>query len=258
MIISANDTGDFVKIISSLSDSNPFACRIISLYNSYNPKLAFVDYWLILNDNSGKCTGAIARSGSAFILFLTDTESVDEVSSFMRVAGAASILCDKAYNLDIFGSKKSTGSVLMRNTLSRNNSDEYKFIVPDIKAVYELLTTCADESFTPPAFDDFYVDVNHKLRHNAMRLYGINNGENLAAVAMTVAESSNSAVLGAVACAPQYRKHGYGSAVVNHLCNILVNENKTVYLHRAENTNISFYSKLDFIDIGRWQEYKLV
>ena len=28
----------------------------------------------------------------------------------------------------------------------------------------------------PPAYDDFYVDVNHKLRHGAMRLYRRNAG----------------------------------------------------------------------------------
>lgn len=255
MIISANDTNDFVTIISSLSDNNPFACRIISLYNSYKPELAFVDYWLILNDKSGKCSGAIARSGSSFILFLTDNSELDEVSSFMRIAGATSVLCDAEYNLELFGSTSSTGSVLMKNTLSDTIANKNKFCLPDIKTVYELLIKCADDNFKPPAFEDFYVDVNHKLRHNAMRICGISDGENLAAVAMTVAESKNGAVLGAVACAPEYRKHGYGSSVVNYLSDMLISENKTVYLHRAENANINFYSSLGFIEVGKWKEY---
>ena len=63
---------------------------------------------------------------------------------------------------------------------------------------YELITRCSGENFIPPSFDDFYVDVNHKLRHNTMRLYGINCSDKLVSVAMTVAESDDGAVLGAV------------------------------------------------------------
>lgn len=278
MIVSANETADFTAIVQPLSDNNPFACRIISLYTSYNPQLPFVDYWLVLDDKDEKYRGAIARSGSAFIIFLADNSCVDEVSSFMRVAGATNILCDADYQFDLFA-KESTGSVLMKNTMSDENAykiisensdnenaedfaeaDEQKpknieFVVPDPRTVHELLIRCADENFTPPPFDDFYVDVNHKLRHNAMRMYGINEGDKLVAVAMTVAESDNGAVLGAIACDPDYRKQGYGSAVVSYISDTLVSEGKTVFLHRAANANISFYNNLGFTEIGKWKEY---
>lgn len=253
MIISANDTTDFVAIVESVSDNNPFACRIISLFTSYNPELAFVDYWLVLDDEKN-CKGAIARSGTAFIIFINDQGSIDEVSSFMRVAGATNILCDAQYELDIFGSRVSTGSVLVKATVSDSQND-VEFVVPDARSVHDLLIRCEDENFSPPPFDDFYVDVNHKLRHNAMRMYGINGDDKLVAVAMTVAESEKGAVLGAVACDPDYRKNGYGSAVVNYISDILVSEGKTVYLHRAENSNISFYQNLGFDEIGKWREY---
>ena len=101
----------------------------------------------------------------------------------------------------------------------------------------------------------FYVDVNHKLRHNATRMYGVYDGTKLVAMAMTVAESSNGAVLGAVSCHPDYRKHGYGSTVVKYISNRLIAENKTVYLHRAKNANQSFYNNLGFEQCGSWQEY---
>ena len=71
MILSANESTDFISSISMISDNDPFACRIVSLYNSYNPELAFVDYWMIANQESGKCTGAIARNGTNFILFIS-------------------------------------------------------------------------------------------------------------------------------------------------------------------------------------------
>ena len=70
MINSATDADSFIKEVQAISAVDPFACRIISLCNSYKPDLVFVDYWLV-QDDSGKNTGAIARNGSNFILLLT-------------------------------------------------------------------------------------------------------------------------------------------------------------------------------------------
>lgn len=255
MIISANETNDFISSVKNLNECDPFACRIFSLYNSYNPGLAFVDYWMMCDDASGKCTGAVARSGSNFILLLTDDTDLDEVSSFMRVAGASSAICDGKYKLDIFGSKSVTGSILVKNTLFDNVDDGIKITTPDIKSAYDLIVSCADDDFKPPSYENFYVDINHKLRHNTMRIYGILDNENLAAVAMTVAESDDCAVLGAVACSPEYRRCGYGSSVVKYISNRLINENKAVFLHRAKNANVSFYNNLGFTETGKWREY---
>lgn len=255
MIVSANETNDFVSSVLRISDNDPFACRIISLYNSYNPELAFVDYWMIAEKESGICTGAIARSGTNFILFITDKCDLEEISSFMRVAGASSAICDGRYKLEIFGSKSIDGSVLMRKAPFEILDKTLDIFVPDIKAAYNLILKCADENFKPPTFEDFYVDVNHKLRHNAMRIYGIKENGILVAVAMTVAESDNGAVLGAVSCDPEYRKHGYGSSIVKYISNRLIEENKAVFLHRAKNANVSFYNNLGFTETGKWREY---
>lgn len=255
MIVSANETSDFIASVQKISDNDPFACRIISLYSSYAPELAFVDYWMIADKSSGKCTGAVARSGTNFVLFITDECDLDEISSFMRVAGASNALCSGKYKLDIFGSKSVTGSVLARNKPFELVDESVNIIEPEIKDAYDLIVKCADENFKPPLFEDFYVDVNHKLRHNAMRMYGICENGSLAAVAMTVAESKNGAVLGAVSCDPVFRKRGYGSSIVKYISNRLIEENKTVFLHRAKNANVSFYNNLGFIETDKWREY---
>ena len=255
MIVSSNEAKDFVSSVLEISDNNPFACRIISLYNSYSPELAFVDYWMIADEDSEACVGAIARSGTDFIVFLTDDCNIEEVSSFMRVAGASSVICDGKYELDMYGSKSASGSVLQRKDGFELSECSLNVIEPEIKEAYELIVKCADENFKPPLFEDFYVDVNHKLRHNTMRMYGIKENDTLVAVAMTVAESGNGAVLGAVSCDPEYRKQGYGSNIVKYISNRLINENKTVYLHRAKNANVSFYNNLGFKETGKWREY---
>ena len=98
MIVTANE--NYINVIMNLSAEDPFACRIISQYNSYDSSLAFVDYWTIIDDKTDECTGAISRCGTNFILFLTDKTNLEEVSSFMRVAGASSAMCSGDFNLN--------------------------------------------------------------------------------------------------------------------------------------------------------------
>ena len=253
MINSATDADSFIKEVQAISAFDPFACRIISLCNSYKPDLVFVDYWIVQDDN-GNNTGAIARNGSNFILLLTDGSDIEEISSFLRVAGASAVICDGKYELDFTGGKTIVGKVLVRDS-AFDNLEPLSIIEPDIKAAYELIQKSADENFIPPNFEDFYVDVNHKLRHNTSRLLGIEENGAPAAVAMTVAESENAAVLGAVSCDPDYRRRGFGSSLIKYITNILVDENKAVYLHRAENDNVEFYKNLGFTEYGSWREY---
>ena len=253
MIVSVTEAQNFVPAVLKISDNNPFACRILSLYRCYPPELAFVDYWMTADEN-GICTGAIARNGSNFILFLTEKSELDEIASFLRISGASAVLCDGGYNLDF--SDRITQGIVMKITHTIDVDIEDQIIEPDIRSAYDLIVKCTDENFAPPEFEDFYVDVNHKLRHKAMRLCGIYDGEVLAAIAMTVAESSDGAVLGAVACHPDYRRSGYGSKIVSHLTNALITEGKAVYLHRAQNANAAFYQKLGFENCGSWREYR--
>ena len=252
MIQSANESVDFVGAINALSQDDPFACRIISLFSCYPPQLVFVDYWLIRDDESDEVTGAIARNGSNFILFLTAAADLEETSSFMRVAGASGVICSGEYELDLNRPSFSGPVLVCSGPFGTEDAD---LVTPDIKAAYELIVRCADENFHPPAFEDFYVDVNHKLRHNVISLVGVQADGMLAAIAMTVAESDKGAVLGAVACRPEYRKHGYGSQVVRSLTARLLAQNKRVYLHRAQDANVSFYEKLGFRKCGTWREY---
>lgn len=254
MIKAVSEGSDFAAQVTAAAPANPFACRILSLYQSYRPGLVFVDYWLVTDEN-GKTTGAIARNGSDFILLLTKETDTEEVSAFMRVAGASAILCSGDYSLELPSFRSVTGAVLMRDRPYGTAASCTDLTESDIRAAYDLIARCTDEDFCPPSFEDFYVDVNHKLRHQTMRMSGIFADGSLACVAMTVAESRDAAVLGAVACDPAYRRMGYGSQVVTHLANALIGEGKKVFLHRAKNRNIGFYSGMGFCETGTWREY---
>ena len=249
MIRYCDDSTAFVCSVQELKNAAPFDCRLISLCRAYPPNLSFVDYWLIRDEN-GACNGAVARSGTTFILCLTERTALSEVNAFLLMAGAKEVLCG---DFSLSGFQKASEGVILQATKAVKNHKP--IMEPTIRDAYAVLTACANPHFQPPAWENFLPDVSHKLRHGAMRLAGTEQNGSLAAVAMTVAEDDNSAVIGAVACHPDFRRTGCGSAVTAYLVNALLSEKKEVFIHRAAHENAAFYAALGFEPVGRWREY---
>lgn len=251
MIKSAGDDFNIEYFLETMSVGNPFGCRISSLYKTYDYHFPFVDYWIQADNH--RCTSIIARLETSFILLLTDYSDLEEISSFMRVSGAVSIICDERYKLDC-GLNCIGGPILSSSVIMESDKD-FAVISPTVKEVYELISKCASKNFAVPSYESFTLDVSHKLNKNTVRMYGI-KGESLSSCIMTLAESNDCAVLGALATDPEYRNMGQGAFLIKYINNILVNEDKTVFLHRAPDENIEFYNKLGFDVYGIWAEYK--
>ncbi|MCH5298299.1 MAG: GNAT family N-acetyltransferase [Ruminococcus sp.] len=251
MIKIADNDFNVESHINALAVGNPFGCRIKSLYNTYDYNLPFVDFWAQLID--GNPTALIARLETAFILQITDYADIDELSAFMRVSGAASIIADGKYKLCI-GLDKITGPILKSSVVMEN---ERSFTVnePTVKEVYSVISKCASKNFAVPSFESFALDVSHRLSKNTLRIYGIKEKLTFISCIMTLAESDDSAVLGALATDPDYRNSGFGTFLIKYINNVLVNEGKSVFLHRAPDENIDFYNKLGFEHFGTWAEY---
>lgn len=254
MIQIAQEDFNIEKYIDILSKGDPFGCRIKSLYVTYSANLPFVDYWIQIIDN--RCVSLIARLESTFILRLSDYSDLEEISSFLRVAGASSIICNAKYKLIVDMNKK-TGPILVCNTLFEY-SDEYKVAQPGIREVHNLICQCESDNFNVPSYENFALDVAHKLKSNTIRLYAVKD-ENLGikSCVMTLAESDDCAVLGALATAPDSRNCGLGSFLIKYISNKLLNEGKLVFLHRAPTENIEFYNKIGFKFYSNWSEYTL-
>ena len=240
--------------IMPLCQNNPFGCRIYSLIKTYSPKLPFVDYWVQTIDDVP--VSAVARLETVFILRLTKNSDMEEISSFLRVSGATSIICDGKYYPDVPLLNRKEGLILQKNSMFNLDSN-CNVESPTVKEVYDVIKSCASENFNVPPYESFALDVSHKLKSRAIRIIGTKTDDDFDACIMTLAESEDSAVLGALATLPTARNRGYGSFLIKFLCNQLIAENKSVYLHRAKNENIEFYNNLGFINYGMWAEYSI-
>lgn len=241
------------EYIDLLCKNDPFGCRIKSLFNTYNYNLPFVDFWIEFNEENP--VTLIARLDSVFILKLTDDSDIDEISAFLRVSGASSIICNGKYELNV-NLNRNDGPIFVRKTPFQIDK-KYNVIDPTVKDVYFVIDKCRSDDFSVPSYEDFALDVGHKLNSNSIRMYGISNGMILQSCIMTLAESDDCAVLGALATLPNFRTGGFGSYLLKYITNKLVKENKSVYLHRAKNENIEFYKRSGFEEYGIWAEYTI-
>lgn len=85
------------------------------------------------------------------------------------------------------------------------------------RQVYPLLSDVFGD--TMPAFEDWYVDVSHRLRHDNCIIAGITWEQETVSTAMTVAQAPNAVVIGAVATAQKARKRGFAAQCIAYLAN---------------------------------------
>lgn len=229
---------------------NPFSTRIKSLYAAYGTYPKLCDFWYQTSDNK-KITSTISKYGGKIIAYITDTSDLPELSDFIKAVYGSVLLCDNKYTLSI-NCDKITGSVMECSVLKKY--DCTKRVISDVllNEYYSLLNESMNYM---PDFESFYTDLNHKIRHNVNKIWGITDGKLLSACT-AVAMDNSTAVLGGVAVLPEYRGMGYGSNLVYQAVSALLADKKYVYLYREQNKNKNFYSRLGFTDIGQWAEYK--
>ena len=119
-----------------------------------------------------------------------------------------------------------------------------------MNSVYKLLDKNRSEKFNVPDYEDFILDMSHKIRHNTAICTAIKIGENVVSASITVAQSENTALIGAVVTDIDFRRRGFGALCVNSLIEIL--GNRKIFIMRDENENEPFYKSLGFENNGRF------
>lgn len=232
---------------------DPFLCRVSSLYAVYGTAEPFADFWLGF-DEDGRPVSAISRLDSQFTLYLTDKSDLAETAEFIYAVGASAVLCGSDFAIPLKFPVEESGSVLAFFDSSAPKGDKISVEVPRLKSVFELLQ--GNEDYQLSDFESFYLDLSHKILKDRARIYAVMRDNMVVSCAMTVAETENAAVIGAVATARKYRRRGFAGALVRKLCAELNSEGKTAYVY-TQPKNEAFYKNLGFTNCGGWREFRL-
>ncbi len=247
---------DFLRLndFKQFCKRDSFGTRIYSHFLSYGYKYDFADFWVEIDDND-VISSAICRLESDFVLCLSESSDCDEISAFLNFQNKASVTCDFVYKDQI---RLVSDHLFQGDILSYNYDPKFKAIydisIPDLRKYHNLLLTCESKDFFVPGYLQFLSDIRIRLNNNLCEFFGIEIDGTLASCAMTVSQTENSVILGAVATHPEYRKHGYGGCVVKTLAQKFCDYD-SVYIYTTIEKNTRFYESLGFEISGKWIKY---
>ncbi len=224
-----------------MDQKNIYACKIACLFESYGLNYDFAEFWVQYDDENHPVS-AISKFYGDMTVQTTDKTDFDELKEFLQITGFTSVLSEKELFSDSF-------SGMTMQTLSRKTGITAE-VNPNLNEVYRLLQSCQSDSFEVPGYEDFILDMSHKIRHRTAVCVGVRSNGKLVSTAMTVAQSKNCAVIGAVATDKNCRHSGHGTKCVNTLCDLLYDRN--IFIMRDENENERFYRSMGFENQGKF------
>ncbi|CAH2215277.1 GNAT family N-acetyltransferase [Tepidibacter aestuarii] len=254
MIIKLNDSYNnlLTKYLKQESEVNLF---IIGDLENYGYDKDFQEIWGEINDN-GSLIAVLLRYHYNLIFYSRDKFDLNGFYNIMKnidfkaLSGEKTII-EQFQNLFEFSQRNDMHFCKLDNIsdLEINNlSNRIKQLSLDKVQNIIKLHQSIDE------FDDFPLEIV-KRNFESGRAYYIEEDEEIVSISQTTAENTNSAMIIGVCTHPKYRKKGYASACVSHICMELLKENKTLCLFYDNPKAGKMYKKLGFKDIGIWTCY---
>ena len=229
--------------LNSFNKTDIYSVRILSLLNAYGTGYDFASFYKQINDD-GKITAIISKLDGDITISNIDCD-MDELIEFIEVIGYSSCLCS---GLDGYGRRCDSGVVM-----STSKKNDISIPYTEIDHYPKLMDLFSFDDYDYADFEVWYVDVCHRIRHNCAKAYSLNMNDEIVSSGIFSSIYNNNAILTSVKTAPEFRRMGYGSALVSEMINDIKG---IVYLMREQDKNESFYKMLGFENIGIWRMYK--
>lgn len=220
-----------------------FSVRILSLLYAYGCKYQFATFYRQIID--GKITAVISKLDNDVTLSIDDGHDSDEIIHFLCVSGYSSVLSSDKFQLN---SRFEEGMVMSciakrETTMLNAQLDEY----PKLMDLFNFIDYGAQD------FKAWYVDISHRVRHKSAKAYTLNVNDEIISSGILSSIIDGYAILTAVRTKDEFQGMGYGSCLVNNICNDVIG---TVYIMRDMNLNEHFYINCGFENLHKWRMYK--
>ncbi len=227
-------------------DQTVFGCRIQSTAAAYGLDEPFALFWT-QGDKAALC-----KLDDTILLDAADDADFDEIIDFIRMTGAAKLLCDARTAEKVGFSVSCRGQIMVYSNTKKGEAPAGFELNPSLREIHALLCESATATFLAPEFEPFYMDMSHRIRHGAAIAAGIRQGGTLISCAICAAKTENKAIISAVAVKPEQQRKGYGRAALSALIAEL--QQKEIYIFRAPNENEDFYRTFGFLPCGEFAE----
>ncbi len=248
----------FELSLSEICSHSPNGARIMTYHNSYHgTKYNFLDFWLQKN-SMGKPLCAICRYYSTLIICGERCDE-NELHDFVCMLSPEKIMCDREYNFphryvclsgEIMVCREVLPIARETHIIHRSLSD-----MSYLRKIYDLLCR-TDDRISPDSFEEYLLDMSHKIRHAAAEVYSIYDKNTPISTAAVTALSDTVAVVGCVATDFENRNKGCASALVHYITEKHLRQGREVFLQRER--YIGLYEKIGFSVCGVWYEYRII
>lgn len=238
MIAIVSNEKDKRKMLE-LCEKTPYGCKISAIATAYGFDRNFSNFWI------DQTSGAVFCLVDDVFVISGTVGDVEETNAFMHALGVKSVIC-AVRNAELLELRAaSSGEVMMRKAegvlepvaASQNVS---------IRDIYNLLDTVGmvDE------FEAFYLDLSHKIRHDAAFALTHYEGGGLAGCVVASSITDGAAILSAVVVQEAYRRRGIASRLMKKAEALLAG--RTIYIFKEKNQNDPFYKAMQYKKIDTW------
>ncbi|MGX8711615.1 MAG: GNAT family N-acetyltransferase [bacterium] len=229
--------------------STAFGCQILSTAQAYGLNEPFAQFWV------QEETGTLLCKLDDTVILDAGEADFEELADFIRMTGAERLLCASAAAGKIGFPATKRGQIMMYDNASPVQPRFLFETNPSLRDIHALLSACASESFTPPEFEPFYMDMSHRIRHDTAVTAGIRQGDRLVSCAICSTRTEQTAVLSAVCVDPEHRRRGLGHETLSALISQL--PDRRIFILRAQDENEGFYRSYGFSECGEFSEMKI-
>lgn len=226
-----------------LCEKTAFGCKISSIATAYGFDKSFALFWLDTEEDVVYCLvdGVMLLSGTVL--------NGEAARQFIQVAGAKEILCAVRNAEALSLHSWETGDVL-KHGLEPGPCPQAP-PMPSVREIYALL----EQVGMVDEFEPFYLDLSHKLRHQAALALTVPGEGGLTACAVVSSISQRGAILSALAVQEESRRQGIGSRLVRQMEGYF--PGKAMYVFREKHKNQEFYRNLGYSKVDTWVHGKL-
>ena len=222
-----------INTLPKFQNDDYCSVKIKSLYRAYGTNYDFCQFYV--QKESDDITAIILKFYASATVYVIDKTNIDELYSFLTRLSVFEITSNIKLNIGIIELEFSQ----LKLDITSNNTYSKSLVLEDYKRAYSLFSNDKSGNICIGDFDEWYVDISHRVRHNAAYLI---SDENVAVVCLTDGENLN--LNGIVV---KHKKQKLGTKTIDILKNF--SSEKSIFV--ACDIGVShFYLKNGFKNIG--------
>ena len=234
------------KTVETLCAGSAFGCRIASTLVAYGIEYPFAQFWI--HEIESRPVAVLCRLDDVITLQSWSQADMVELREMIQAVGPRVLCCDKSVAQVMGFSPKNCGKILTRP--ARFPTGEQQEFIVSLRDLYNLCDQCSDPFFQPPAFEAFYLDASHRMRHQAAAAVGIQQDRLVSGA--WILYSPTDALISSAAVHPDFLGRGLGKRTVFYALERMFPRRGFVLCNQVKNER--FYQSVGFVPCGEWCE----